>query len=62
MQACDNTTLLNEYLEIIIQFGMLMLFGATFPLAPLLVFLNNILEVIHTTNTYFVKHFKMKRL
>ena len=35
----------EEYLEIIIQFGYIMIFGAAFPLAPLLAFINNLLEM-----------------
>lgn len=34
-----------EYLELVIQFGFVTLFVASFPLAPLVAFLNNILEI-----------------
>uniref|UniRef100_A0AAY4BV99 Anoctamin n=1 Tax=Denticeps clupeoides TaxID=299321 RepID=A0AAY4BV99_9TELE len=37
--------LFHEYLEMVIQFGFITLFVASFPLAPLLALFNNILEV-----------------
>ncbi|KAF4095381.1 hypothetical protein G5714_024459 [Onychostoma macrolepis] len=37
--------LFYEYLEMVIQFGFITLFVASFPLAPLLALMNNILEV-----------------
>ncbi|XP_035252507.1 anoctamin-5-like [Anguilla anguilla] len=37
--------LFSEYLEMVIQFGFITLFVASFPLAPLLALCNNILEV-----------------
>ncbi|KAI1895638.1 hypothetical protein AGOR_G00108290 [Albula goreensis] len=37
--------LFYEYLEMVIQFGFITLFVASFPLAPLLALLNNILEI-----------------
>ncbi|XP_074728144.1 anoctamin-2 isoform X2 [Strix uralensis] len=39
------TGLTPEYMEMIIQFGFVTLFVASFPLAPLFAFLNNIIEV-----------------
>jgi anoctamin-8 len=35
----------DEYIELIIQFGHLALFGFCWPLAPLLAVLNNLIEV-----------------
>ena len=37
--------LLNEYLELAIQYGFITLFVAAFPLAPLFALLNNIMEI-----------------
>jgi len=42
--------LVDEYGEMVIQYGYLTLFAASFPLAPLLAFVNNIVEV--RTDTY----------
>jgi len=36
---------LNEYSEIVIQYGYITLFAATFPIAPLFAVLNNIVEI-----------------
>ena len=36
---------LNEYTEIVIQFGYVVLFAAAFPLGPLFCVLNNIVEI-----------------
>jgi hypothetical protein len=35
----------SEYLEIIIQYGFVTLFGVAFPLAPALAFINNLIEL-----------------
>ncbi|XP_073460125.1 anoctamin-5 isoform X2 [Aquarana catesbeiana] len=45
MQIFGNLGLFYEYLEMVIQFGFITLFVASFPLAPLLALLNNILEI-----------------
>ena len=37
--------LLNEYLELAIQYGFITLFVAAFPIAPLFALLNNALEI-----------------
>ena len=37
--------LLDEYLELAIQYGFITLFVAAFPLAPLFALINNILEI-----------------
>ena len=37
--------LLNEYLELAIQYGFITLFVAAFPLAPLFALINNVLEI-----------------
>ncbi|XP_053576348.1 anoctamin-5 isoform X3 [Bombina bombina] len=45
MQTFGGLGLFYEYLEMVIQFGFITLFVASFPLAPLLALLNNILEI-----------------
>ncbi|KAM4617454.1 anoctamin-5 isoform 1-T1 [Discoglossus pictus] len=45
MQTFGPLGLFYEYLEMVIQFGFITLFVASFPLAPLLALLNNILEI-----------------
>ncbi|XP_006892120.1 PREDICTED: anoctamin-5 [Elephantulus edwardii] len=45
LESFDNLCLFYEYLETVIQFGFVTLFVASFPLAPLLALLNNIIEI-----------------
>ncbi|MCJ8735906.1 hypothetical protein PDJAM_G00252740 [Pangasius djambal] len=45
LQNFSQFGLFYEYLEMVIQFGFITLFVASFPLAPLLALINNILEV-----------------
>uniref|UniRef100_A0A8C7GAZ8 Anoctamin n=1 Tax=Oncorhynchus kisutch TaxID=8019 RepID=A0A8C7GAZ8_ONCKI len=45
LQNFSHLGLFYEYLEMVIQFGFITLFVASFPLAPLLALLNNIIEV-----------------
>ncbi|XP_012575927.1 PREDICTED: anoctamin-6 isoform X2 [Condylura cristata] len=45
LQLMGRLGLFYEYLEMIIQFGFVTLFVASFPLAPLLALINNILEI-----------------
>uniref|UniRef100_A0A1B8Y3M3 Anoctamin n=1 Tax=Xenopus tropicalis TaxID=8364 RepID=A0A1B8Y3M3_XENTR len=45
LQTFGGLGLFNEYLEMVVQFGFITLFVASFPLAPLLALLNNILEI-----------------
>ncbi|CAF1156581.1 unnamed protein product [Adineta ricciae] len=41
----SSITLIDEYLELVIQFGFVTLFVAAFPLAPLFALCNNIIEI-----------------
>ncbi|XP_030386593.1 anoctamin-6 isoform X2 [Scaptodrosophila lebanonensis] len=41
----SNSSLYEEYLEMVMQYGFITLFSIAFPLAPLLALLNNIIEV-----------------
>ncbi|XP_067236680.1 anoctamin-5 [Chanodichthys erythropterus] len=45
LQTFGQLGLFYEYLEMVVQFGFITLFVASFPLAPLLALMNNILEV-----------------
>ncbi|KAM9860742.1 anoctamin-5b [Aulostomus maculatus] len=45
LQHFSQLGLFYEYLEMVIQFGFITLFVASFPLAPLLALFNNILEI-----------------
>ncbi|KAM3870564.1 anoctamin-5 [Diretmus argenteus] len=45
LQSFDQLGLFHEYLEMVIQFGFITLFVASFPLAPLLALFNNIIEI-----------------
>ncbi|XP_037539484.1 anoctamin-5 [Nematolebias whitei] len=45
LQGFGQLGLFDEYLEMVIQFGFITLFVASFPLAPLLALINNIIEV-----------------
>eukprot|EP00052_Salpingoeca_macrocollata_P019290 m.159840 g.159840 ORF g.159840 m.159840 type:complete len:944 (+) comp20920_c0_seq5:129-2960(+) len=45
LQSFPDVGLFYEYLEMVLQFGFVLLFVAAFPLAPLFAFLNNILEI-----------------
>uniref|UniRef100_A0A8D3DWA5 Anoctamin n=1 Tax=Scophthalmus maximus TaxID=52904 RepID=A0A8D3DWA5_SCOMX len=45
LQGFGQLGLFYEYLEMVIQFGFITLFVASFPLAPLLALINNIIEV-----------------
>ncbi|XP_053175664.1 anoctamin-5 [Scomber japonicus] len=45
LQSFGQLGLFYEYLEMVIQFGFITLFVASFPLAPLLALFNNIIEV-----------------
>ncbi|CAF4830476.1 unnamed protein product [Rotaria sp. Silwood1] len=41
----NSNTLIDEYLELVIQFGFVTLFATAFPLAPLFALLNNVIEI-----------------
>ncbi|XP_069760228.1 anoctamin-6 isoform X1 [Narcine bancroftii] len=45
LQSISNLGLFYEYLEMVIQFGFATIFVASFPLAPLLALINNIIEI-----------------
>ncbi|XP_055522089.1 anoctamin-3-like isoform X2 [Leucoraja erinacea] len=45
LQPMNNHGLVDEYLEMVLQFGFTTIFVAAFPLAPLLALLNNIIEI-----------------
>uniref|UniRef100_A0A8C4GY78 Anoctamin n=1 Tax=Dicentrarchus labrax TaxID=13489 RepID=A0A8C4GY78_DICLA len=45
LQGFGQLGLFYEYLEMVIQFGFITLFVASFPLAPLMALINNIIEV-----------------
>uniref|UniRef100_A0A4W6DBU7 Anoctamin n=1 Tax=Lates calcarifer TaxID=8187 RepID=A0A4W6DBU7_LATCA len=45
LQGFGQLGLFYEYLEMVIQFGFITLFVASFPLAPLLALINNVIEV-----------------
>ncbi|XP_029438252.1 anoctamin-3 isoform X1 [Rhinatrema bivittatum] len=45
LQPMNAHGLMDEYLEMVIQFGFTTIFVAAFPLAPLLALLNNIIEI-----------------
>lgn len=50
--SVDNLDLLDEYLEMVIQYGFVTLFVAAFPLAPLFAFVNNLTEIRVDANKY----------
>lgn len=41
----DPTSMEDDYLEMVLQFGYLAMFGSVFPLAPLFAMLNNLWEI-----------------
>jgi hypothetical protein len=45
LKAVDKLDLLDEYLELVIQYGFVTLFVAAFPLAPLFALINNVVEI-----------------
>lgn len=50
--SVDKLDLLDEYLEMVIQYGFVTLFVAAFPLAPLFAFVNNLMEIRVDANKY----------
>ncbi len=48
----DRLDLLDEYLEMVIQYGFVTLFVAAFPLAPFFAWLNNVIEIRVDSNKY----------
>uniref|UniRef100_A0A336M8Y6 Anoctamin n=1 Tax=Culicoides sonorensis TaxID=179676 RepID=A0A336M8Y6_CULSO len=53
----ESQFIYKEYLELVIQFGFVMLFIVAFPLAPLLALLNNVLEMRLDAKKYLL-HFR----
>ncbi|KAK3592615.1 hypothetical protein CHS0354_008152 [Potamilus streckersoni] len=45
LSVAENTSLFQEYLEMVLQFGFLTIFVAAFPIGPLCCLLNNIIEI-----------------
>lgn len=45
LKAVDKLDLLDEYLELVIQYGFITLFVAAFPLAPFFALINNVVEI-----------------
>ena len=45
LKNVDKLDLLDEYLELVIQYGFVTLFVAAFPLAPLFALINNVIEI-----------------
>ncbi|XP_011212703.2 anoctamin-1 isoform X1 [Bactrocera dorsalis] len=45
LEPSNTNSLFSEYLEMVLQFGFITLFGLAFPLAPLLALINNVIEV-----------------
>jgi hypothetical protein len=45
LTSVDRLDLLDEYLEMVIQYGFVTLFVAAFPLAPFFALFNNIIEI-----------------
>ncbi|XP_040579928.1 anoctamin-5 isoform X2 [Lepeophtheirus salmonis] len=52
LKSVDRITLLDEYLEMVIQYGFVTLFVAAFPLAPLFALINNVVEIRLDANKY----------
>lgn len=48
--------LINEYLEMVIQFGFITIFVCAFPLAPFFAFLNNVFELRLDARKLLVQH------
>ena len=45
LEEIDRLHLFDEYIELVIQYGYVTLFAASFPLAPVLALINNIFEI-----------------
>ncbi|XP_041704580.1 anoctamin-9 [Coregonus clupeaformis] len=45
LKDVDSFSLFNEFLEMVLQFSFTTIFVAAFPLAPLLAFINNVVEI-----------------
>ena len=45
LEEVTRLHLFDEYIELVIQYGYITLFAATFPLAPVLALINNIFEI-----------------
>ena len=47
----------NDYIELVIQYGFIIMFSISFPLAPLLAVINNII-VIQKSKLFFIKRYR----
>uniref|UniRef100_A0A1I8P8X7 Anoctamin n=1 Tax=Stomoxys calcitrans TaxID=35570 RepID=A0A1I8P8X7_STOCA len=57
LQPWSSSLMFGEYLEMVIQYGFVTLFGLAFPLAPLFALINNIVEV-RTDAFKMLKHIR----
>nr|XP_053652802.1 anoctamin-1-like [Cherax quadricarinatus] len=54
---CDSRSLFFEYLEMVLQFGFVTIFVASFPLAPVFALVNNLLET-RLDASKFIRHYR----
>ncbi len=45
LEPLSDLPLLGEYLEMVLQYGFVIMFSAAFPLAPLFALMNNVAEI-----------------
>ncbi|ESO12408.1 hypothetical protein HELRODRAFT_62245, partial [Helobdella robusta] len=56
LEEMGSLGLLQEYLEMMIQFGFVTLFVAAFPLAPCFAFINNLIEIRSDANKFVTQY------
>ena len=56
LNPTDHDVLYEEYSEMVVQFGYMVLFGTAFPLAPLLALINNVTEIRVDARKLLVLH------